>query len=100
HPPPTPPLLPTRRSSDLSDTLADAPPLKAWQEVISEAFQRENVARVAPEWRSLTIPGVVEQEEPPQPRPALNVEPPAPAPPTEEIGRAPSELQSRENLVC
>ena len=66
-----------------SDTLADAPPLKAWQEVISEAYQRENVARVAPEWRSLTIPGLVEQEEPPQPRPALNVEPPAPAPPTE-----------------
>lgn len=65
-----------------SPTLADAPPLKRWQEAISEIHQRESVARVAPEWRALTLPGAdgAGQPTPAAPTPAPVAEAPVPTP--------------------
>jgi hypothetical protein len=54
----TPPLADLFDAAWFADTLADAPRLREWQAVISEVYQRESVARVAPEWRSLSLPGV------------------------------------------
>lgn len=68
-----------------SPTLADAPPMKAWQEVISEAYQRENVARVAPEWRSLSIPGAQPASDGEQP--AAQPEPQASQPAPEAVSQ-------------
>lgn len=67
-----------------SDTLADAPPLKDWHEVVREAFQRENVARVAPEWRAIGLPATAPEGAPTaqpaqQPRP-IQPEPTQPEP--------------------
>lgn len=59
-----------------SDSLADCPPLSAWQEVISEVNHRVRVAGVVSDWKPLTIPGAA-----PAAEPAAQVEPPAPAVP-------------------
>ncbi len=74
----TPPLADLFDAAWFSDALADAPRLREWQAVIGEVYQRESVARVAPEWRSLSLPGVD-----PAPAPAAEsaAEPEAKAPP-------------------
>jgi hypothetical protein len=41
-----------------SDTLADCPRLKAWQEVTSEVHHRVQVAGVVTDWKPLVVPGV------------------------------------------
>lgn len=69
-----------------SPRLADAPPLKRWQEAISEVHQRESVARVAPEWRALTLPAADGASRPaappvtPEPAPIVDEAEPAPEP--------------------
>jgi hypothetical protein len=74
----TPPLADLFDAAWFSDALADAPRLREWQAAIGEVYQRESVARVAPEWRSLSIPGVD-----PAPAPASEsaAEPEVEAPP-------------------
>jgi hypothetical protein len=75
----TPPLAGLFDAAWFSDTLADAPSLREWQAVISEVYQRESVARVAPEWRSLSLPGV-DPAAAPAPESAAEPEVAAPAP--------------------
>ncbi len=41
-----------------SDTLADCPRMKEWQEILSELYHRERVAGVVSNWEPLTVPGV------------------------------------------
>lgn len=74
----------------VSDTLADCPPMRAWQEVIQEASHRTRVAKVASEWRPLVPAAEAEDEqpEPDFPHPTDDIseaeEPQMPAPENEE----------------
>ncbi|NDJ51638.1 MAG: hypothetical protein GYB68_00975, partial [Chloroflexi bacterium] len=64
-----------------SDTLQDCPPLKAWQEVFADVYQRERLARVVSDWQPISVPtGGLEDA---TPRPFVAPEPPPP--PVEEI---------------
>ncbi|MBN1123265.1 MAG: hypothetical protein JXJ17_19495 [Anaerolineae bacterium] len=66
-----------------SSTLADCPPLKAWQEVISEVYHRERVAGVVSDWKPLVIPGGGLPDAAPQPMPEvmpISAPPQKPAP--------------------
>jgi hypothetical protein len=72
-----------------SPTLADCPPLKAWQEVISEVYHRERVAPVVSDWKPLIVPGGGLPDAAPRPMPEVMPVSAPTAPPVEAAGEEP-----------